>query len=102
MISISKVRDGSKFPELFTAAQNGLAGTPSPVASPAESLTFLMKLPVAVHLPLSLGPVAAVGPERGFLHGHHRDSWAEQRLLDGRRTAQSMALVSTCAMRCSL
>ena len=81
MISVSKVRDGSKFPELFTAAQNVLAGTPSPVASPAESLTFLMKLPVAVHLPLSLGPVAAVGPERGFLHGHHRDSWGRTETL---------------------
>lgn len=78
MISISKVRDGSKFPELLTAAQNGLAGTPSPVPSPAESLTFLMKLPVAVHLPLSLRPIAAVGPERGFPHGHHCDSWGRR------------------------
>lgn len=50
---------------------------------PQESPTFLMKLPVAVHLPLSLGPVAAVGPERGFPHGHHRDSWGRTETLGG-------------------
>ena len=42
-----------------------------------------MELPDAVHLPLSLGPVAAVGPESGFPHGHHGDSWGRTEKLGG-------------------
>ena len=51
--------------------------------NPCRPLTFLMELPDAVHLPLSLGPVAAVGPESGFPHGHHGDSWGRTEKLGG-------------------
>lgn len=30
-----------------------------------------MEFPVAVHLPLGLSPVAAIGPDSCLSHGHH-------------------------------
>lgn len=54
---------------------------PSPSSSagvggnPCSPFTFFMELPVAVHLPLSLGPVATVSPETCFPHSYYCSSW---------------------------
>lgn len=42
-----------------------------------------MELPVAVHLPLSLRPVATVGPESCLPHGYHCGSWGRTQTLGG-------------------
>ena len=51
--------------------------------NPYGPSTFLMELPVAVHLPLSLSPVATVGPDSCFLRGHHCSSWGRTEKLAG-------------------
>lgn len=39
------------------------------------ALTVFFQLPVAVHLPLGLNPVAAVCPQRGLGLGNHSSAW---------------------------
>lgn len=39
--------------------------------------TIFFQLPVAVHLSLSLNPVAAVGPQSGLGPGNYRSAWGE-------------------------
>lgn len=45
--------------------------------------TFFMQFPVAVHLSLSLGPVATVGPETCFSHAHYCCTWGRTEKLGG-------------------
>ena len=51
----------------------GVRGRCSPPACPP--LTCPLQLPVAVQLPLCLGPVAAVGPQGSLVQRHHDGAW---------------------------
>lgn len=51
----------------------GVGGYSNPPTCPA--LTCPLQLPVAVQLPLCLGPVAAVGPEGSLVLCDHTSAW---------------------------
>lgn len=52
-----------------------------------------MELPIAVHLLLSLGPVATVSPETCFPHGHHCSSWGRTKKLGGESEGEGCGFI---------
>lgn len=63
-------------PDGAVAAARGVLGVGGPHSPPAcPALTCPLQLPVAVQLPLRLGPVAAVGPQGSLVLRHHDGAW---------------------------
>lgn len=114
LIAASKFRDGFEFPQLPIVTQLGLECTPHLYitklsvgsrawgTNPCSPFTFLMELPIAVHLLLSLDPVATVGPETCFPHGHHCSSWGRAEKLGGEGEGEECGFISACAIQCWL